>query len=255
MSRQQDPIRQIWMVSREYVSLAGAGGVKDVVLQLAQTLARWNGRSVHVVLPRYGFVDPEEHGFVLLADPLQEETALSFDVDLNYTKKERREKVRVWTAVRNRVHVYLLESGRFAEKQSVYTYTRDEENVQAWQKAGEGHADYFAMNILLQKAALDLMLLLDVQPDVIHCHDGHTAVLPALIAEHPGLRHFFRKTGTVVTVHNAGKGYHQDIADLAFAKECTGLPMRIILNNRLGVDFDPFLAAAVFAVMNTLSEN
>ncbi len=255
MSKAQGALRQIWMVSREYGSLAGAGGVKDVALQLAQTLARWNGRSVHVVLPRYGFVEPEKHGFQLLSDPLNEKKVLSFDVDLNYSSQERREQVQVWKAVNNRVNLYLIEAQRFSEKQSVYTYTEAEEKKESWQKAGEGHYDYFAMNILLQKASLDLMMILRVRPDVIHCHDGHTAVLPALIAEHPGLRHCFRETGTVVTIHNAGKGYHQEVADLEFARECTGLPMRVVVGSRLGLSFDPFLAAASSAVMNTVSEN
>ncbi len=255
MSRRQEPLRQIWMVSREYGNLAGAGGVKDVVSQLAVTLGRWNGRSVSVVLPRYGFMDPAQLGFQLLADPLQPENELSFEVDLNYIAEERRERVQVWTASRNRVTLYLLEAERFEEKQGVYTYTAEDEAIHPWQKKGKGHYDYFAMNLLLQKGALDLMVLLGARPDVIHCHDGHTAVLPALISEHPGLRHYFRNSGTVVTVHNGGLGYHQEVADLSFARASTGLPGQVIMKSRLDECFDPFLAAAGSAVMNTVSEN
>ena len=255
MGRQRNSLRQIWMVSREYGDLAGAGGIKDVVSQLAVTLARWSGRSVQVGLPRHGFMDPEQLGFQLLPDPLYPERELSFEVDLNYKDEERRESVRVWTASRERVTLYLLGAERFREKQGVYTYTAQEEKLHAWQKKGEGHLDYFAMNILLQKGALGLMILLGSQPDVIHCHDGHTALLPALIAEHPGLRHYFRNTGTVVTVHNGGKGYHQEVADLAFARASTGLPWQVIMKNRLDDCFDPFLAGASTAVMNTVSEN
>ena len=148
MSRGQEPVRQIWMVSREYGKLAGAGGVKDVVSQLAVTLARWNGRSVSVVLPRYGFMDPAQLGFQLLSDPLQPENELSFEVDLNYITEERRERVRVWTASRNRVTLYLLEAERFEEKQGIYTYTAKEEAIHYCQKKGEGHYDHFAMKIL-----------------------------------------------------------------------------------------------------------
>ncbi len=255
MGRRQSPLRQIWMVSREYGNLAGAGGIKDVVSQLSVTLARWSGRSVHVVLPRYGFMDPEQLGFQLLPDPLHPEKELSFEVDLNYTNEERRERVRVWTASQGKVTLYLLGAERFREKQGVYTYTAKEEALHPWQKKGMGHFDYFAMNILLQKGALDLMILLGAQPDVIHCHDGHTAVLPALIAEHPVLRHYFRNTGTVVTIHNGGKGYHQEVADIPFARASTGLPEQVIMESRLGESFDPFLAGAATAVMNTVSGN
>lgn len=249
-----DSVRSIWMLTREYGSLAGAGGVKDVAMQLARSLAAWPARSVHVVMPCYGFIDPVSLGFTLLADPLFPDRDLEFEVDLNYAHVERREKLRVWVAQIDRVHLYLLEAERFVEKSAVYTYSADDAAVNPGFKVGDGHFDYFAMNILLQKGALDLMVLLGARPDVIHCHDGHTAVLPAMIRENSGLRHFFRTTGAVVTIHNAGLGYHQEVGDLDFAHAVTGLPWRVIMNNRLADAFDPFLAAASYAVMNTVSE-
>jgi len=255
MAKQQVSIREIWMLSREYGNLAGAGGVKDVVSQLSATLARWSGRSVHVVLPCYGFMDPEQLGFKRVTDPLCPEKELRFKVDLNYPEEDRREEVTVWAAKQDRVNIYLIDAGRFREKQSVYTYTAEEEASFSWQKTGEGHSDYFAMNILLQKAAIDLMILLGARPDVIHCHDGHTAVLPAMISEQSGLRHYFRGTGCVVTIHNAGQGYHQEVSDLAFAQANTGLSLPLVRQARLDDCFDPFLAGAPYAVMNTVSEN
>jgi starch synthase len=44
------------------------------------------------------------------------------------------------------------------------------------------------------------------------------------------------------------------VADLAFAHASTGLPWKVIMGNRLADCFDPFLAAAPYAVMNTVSE-
>ncbi|MDY0350611.1 MAG: glycogen/starch synthase [Desulfobulbaceae bacterium] len=253
-------IRSVWMISREYDGLAGAGGVKDVCRQLAESLAA--GRCpVRVVLPRYGFMDAPALGFAPLelmgACPEKEPAGLdnnTFAVDMDYADMVRREKVSIWQAVRKKVTIYLVESERFAEKMGVYTYTAAEEELHAWQRSGAGHLDYFAMNILLQKAALGLMCILGERPDVIHCQDGHAAVLPALIRELEGYRHFFRCTGAVVTVHNAGIGYHQDVADLPFARAVTGLPDRVVQGSLLGGAFDPFIAASGYAVMNTVSE-
>lgn len=255
MIKPQKAIREIWMVSREYGNIAGAGGVKDVVAGLSGTLARWTGRSVHVVLPCYGFMQPEKLGFVPLADPLQPEEQLRFETDLNYPKKERRERVAVWHARIEKVNIYLLDAERFQEKLDVYTYSAAEERMQPWQKKGEGHFDYFAMNILLQKASLDLIMLLGTRPDVIHCHDGHTAVLPAMIEELPGYRNYFKQTACVITVHNAGKGYHQEVADLDFAAATSGLSLEFVRASRLDDCFDPFLAGSGAAVLNTVSEN
>ncbi len=243
------------MVTREYGDLAGAGGVKDVAAQLSQSLAVWTGRRVHVVMPCYGFIDPEANGFAPLSHTGQSDMPSSFEVDMNYAGEERRETLQVWHARAARVHVYLLDSPRFREKHAVYTYTASEEEIDPFKRQGEGHFDYFAMNLLLQKGAIQLMLMLDERPDIIHCHDGHTAVLPAIIQETPWLQNYFRNTGFLITVHNAGLGYHQDVADIPFARALTGLPDRVIMASRLGGNFNPLINASMYALLNTVSEN
>jgi starch synthase len=255
MTKEKGAIKNIWMLTREYSGLAGAGGVKDVVKQLAGALAGWSGRSVHVVIPLYGFIQPREQGFLPLEDPLQPGVNLEFTINMNYPDIERQETIGVWHRKLGRVNVYLLEAARFREKADVYTYTSAEEGRTPWKKQGAGHVDYFAMNILLQKGALALIQILNEYPDIIHCHDGHTAVLAAMIREIDGFRHNFRGTGVVVTIHNAGIGYHQEITDLPFARAITGLSQKSILANRLGDNFDPFIAAGRHAVLNTVSEN
>ncbi len=256
VKKQAGAIRNVWMLTREYGKLAGAGGVKDVTMQLAEALVR-SGRKVSVVLPLYGFIDPKQHGFA--------PANLAFEVDMPYVGVARREYVRIFAnkpvaggkTAKNKsgVTVYLVDAQRYLEKKSVYTYTAEEEAADPFHRQGTGHYDYFAMNVLLQKAAIALMVILDERPDIIHCHDGHTAILPAMIREIEGFRHYFTKTGTVVTIHNAGYGYHQEVGDLPFAEAITGLPAKIITTNLLDGMFDPFLAASSYAVMNTVSEN
>lgn len=250
-------IKKILMVTREYDGVAGAGGVKDVCRQLSEALVRHAGCDVRVVLPCYGCIDPAGLGFERMQLPScqeSEEMTAAFAVDMNYPDKERRESVALWVKKEQGVVVYLLDSPRFREKQAVYTYTPAEEQDKSWQQAGTGHFDFFAMNVLLQKAALDLMMLLDQRPDIIHCHDGHAAILPALLREHGGYRHFFCQTGAVVTVHNAGLGYHQDVDDVDFAQAITGLPSSVIQAGLFNDAFNPFVVAADYAQINTVSE-
>jgi len=253
--------QSVWMVTREYDRLAGAGGVKDVCCQLAEVLAAEGDCSVRVIMPRYGFMDAARLGFSLVTVGRASGRIGGrryehvFEVDMNYAAEERREIVAIWQASFNDVTIFLVEADRFAAKRGVYTYTEEDELEVAWQRSGGGHFDYFAMNILLQKAALDLMILLDDHPDVIHCQDGHAATLPAMMREDNGYRHYFRQTGAVVTIHNAGLGYHQEVEDLEFAQAITGLPKRVILSGQLNGSFDPFMAASKYAVLNTVSEN
>ncbi|MDR3089309.1 MAG: glycogen/starch synthase [Desulfobulbaceae bacterium] len=250
----RENIAPVWMVSREYGDLAGAGGVKDVARQLAESLATQAGLPLRVALPSYGFINPQEYGFALLDEPHYPGRPLEFIVDMNYGSEEREERCRVWWRQADHVLLYLIEADRFREKHGVYTYTERDVGPEN-PVYGRGHYDYFAMNVLLQKSALELMIILGEKPDVIHCHDGHTALIPALIHQCPGWRSYFRETGCLVTIHNAGVGYHQEVADLTFAQAISGLPWREITAGRLAGKFDPFLSAGRHAVMNTVSEN
>jgi len=239
-------LRRILILTREYDGLAGAGGVKDFSRQLAEALAR-KGKQVSVIMPLYGFMNPEEFSF--------RPTELTFDVDMSYVGRDRREFVRIWSATINGVMVYLVDAQRYREKRSIYSYTAEEEAENLGNRQGTAHYDYFAMNVLLQKAAIAMLVLKAEKPDIIHCQDGHTAILPAMIREIESYRHYFNRTGCVVTIHNAGRGYHQEVIDLPFAEVLTGLPSRVILNNQLEGHFDPLLAAANYSVMSTVSEN
>ncbi|MCK5516350.1 MAG: glycogen/starch synthase [Desulfobulbaceae bacterium] len=174
---------------------------------------------------------------------------------MNLPDELQRERVAFFYKKIKRVSLYLVDSKRFREKEGVYTYTAEEESRISWQKQSMGHHDYFAMNLLLQKAALELMILLNAKPDIIHCHDGHTAILPALIREYVGYRSYFRSTGCLVTIHNAGLGYHQEVADLPYAESISGLSGNVIDGHLLDGNFDPFLVAGSYSLLNTVSEN
>ena len=244
--KRRSRLKSIWIVTREYRGIAGAGGVKDVSRELAESLVR-AGYEVSLIMPRYGFVKPEETGFRTLGP--------QFEVDANYAHEERRERVGFWHRKMKGVDIILVEAGRFSEKLGVYTYTEAEESLDPTRKKGEGHFDYFAMNILLQKAALDFAIFTGARPDVFHCQDGHTSVLPAMMREIEGFRHYFKGSSALITIHNAGLGYHQGVADLIFAAAITGLPRRVIYRSLLNGYFNPFLAGAAYVPINTVSEN
>ena len=236
----------VWMVSREFGELAGAGGVKDVTRELSRALAA-SGCDVRVFLPCYGFIRPEEFGF--------QQESIELEIDLNYAHEERRELVRFWSGEIDQVGVTLVESQRFFEKQGVYTYSAVEEAADPAKRRGEGHFDYFAMNVLLQKAALAYGVATGRRPGIFHCHDGHSALLPVISKEVEGYRHFYRECGFLITIHNAGIGYHQEVADLPFAKAITSLPWRVIYSGLLNGSFDPLLSGPSCSMVNTVSEN
>jgi starch synthase len=239
--------RGVWHVSRECEGIAEAGGLKDVVAGLAAALAG-AGIATAVVLPRYGFID---------LDRLKAQKAgQSFNLLLpseNRASPLAVETVEVYSCGLKGVPVFLLDSPRTRSKRAIYTYTAEDEHEDPYKKKGTGHWDAHHINLILQRGALELALRLG-GPDVFHCHDGHSAFLPAMMKGVARYREKLRDCRALITIHNAGKGYHQEIYDREFAAQLTELPGELLEKGMLGGAVDPFLVGARFATVNTVSE-
>lgn len=243
-------IRSVIHVTREFAGLAEAGGVKDAVAGLAKSLVRLGVRTT-VVLPLYGF---------LMSKLNLGRAAFEFDFAIPDQDKKNRmknERVRSHSIQMEGVRFLLIESPRFAEKNDVYTYTAADEIADPYKKKGTGHWDFHQMNLLLQRAALESalksVLAGEDVPDVFHCHDGHAAFLPAIMREDRRMARGFAKTGSVVTIHNAGVGYHQEIWDPEFAELVTGLRGDVLKLGLIAGTVDPLLLSGSYARMSTVS--
>jgi starch synthase len=78
-----------------------------------------------------------------------------------------------------------------------YFFERD----QIYQGA-DGHDDFLLRYAFFCRAVIRGCELLDLAPDILHCHDWHTALLPVYL--HSGLRaeSHFARTRSVYTIHN-----------------------------------------------------
>jgi len=237
----------VWHVSREYAGIAEAGGVKDVVRGLAEAQARAQDHPT-VVLPLYGF----------LSDDYRTGTEVAtFSLSLPDQDKDNElfvEPVKVFALNRDGVRLFLVSSPRYDRLRGVYTYTAEDAAENTWKKKGTGHWDFHQLNLILQRAALETALAMREIPRVFHCHDGHTSFLPALMREDPRYSEVFASSGAVVTIHNAGQGYHQEVWSPAFAALLTGLAPAVLDQGLLHGAIDPFLLAARYARLVTVSE-
>lgn len=91
-----------------------------------------------------------------------------------------------------------------------------------YEKDVDGVDDFLLRYTFFSRAVIRGCELLDIAPDILHCHDWHTALLPAYLVS--GLRNetHFRRTRSVYTIHNLA--YQGDAAAEAFA--LTGLHSR-----------------------------
>ena len=71
------------------------------------------------------------------------------------------------------------------------------------------------------KAALSALPLLDFRPDIIHCHDWQTGLVPVYLDNFRYGNEFFRGIKTVMTIHNLK---FQGIWDKKTVRDITGLP-------------------------------
>ena len=71
------------------------------------------------------------------------------------------------------------------------------------------------------KAALSALPLIDFRPDIVHCHDWQTGLIPVYLKDkfHDG--EFFRDMKSVITIHNLK---FQGVWDVKTVMDITGLP-------------------------------
>jgi len=159
----------ILMVCSEFAPLAKTGGLADAVTGLANALAA-RGHDVRVLLPHYAH--------------LRAATKPSFTVGAA-GRIHRVSELEPTAAARGRraPRVYLLDLAELAAE-SIY--------------AGDSRDAGRFMR--LSAVALALGGALDWQPDVLHCHDWHAALTPALQRAAGGPR----AVPSVLTLHNVG---------------------------------------------------
>jgi starch synthase len=170
----QMPLK-ILLVAAEVVPFAKTGGLADVAGSLPKAI-RALGHDIRVAMPRYGRIRPERFNLT--------SALASFPVPMD----DRTEPTELMqTTLDGGVPVYMVENARYFGRDGIYMYPDDAERF-----------------ILFCRGALEAMKRLGWRPDIIHCHEWHTALIPnwlkTIYAQDP----FFVDTASVYTIHNLG---------------------------------------------------
>lgn len=234
---------KIWVVSMECAGIAEAGGVKNVAFSLCKEFSELKHKTT-LFIPVYKCT---------CLDSLFEFNNIETPAEVELCG--RKEKVTFTTAKStSNFDVVLVKHRLFAEKEAVYTYTENEEKQNPAHKKGSGHADGLFLDVLLQKAvsAYGSLIPRSEIPEILHCQDASTAMLPAFIENSKA----FKKTNFVVTIHNAGPFYHHSFTSIGEAAWYTGLATSLLEKSLNGRAVEPFLVAAnCGAYLTTVSED
>lgn len=71
------------------------------------------------------------------------------------------------------------------------------------------------------KAALSALPVIGFQPDIVHCHDWQTGLIPVLLKDKFHEGEFFRNMKSIITIHNLK---FQGVWDVKTVRDITGLP-------------------------------
>lgn len=118
----------------------------------------------------------------------------------------------------DKVPVYFIKNNKYFMRNNLYA-----------EKSGD-YADNLDRFAFFSKSILEGLKELDFKPDIIHCNDWQTALVPLYLKEIYGKRdNFYRKIKTMITVHNLG--YQGVFPKEEFPK--TGLGWEYFTMNRL----------------------
>jgi starch synthase len=233
----------IWQITREYAGIAEAGGVKNVVCSLSEGLVK-AGHDVTVFMPLYGC------------------TALgsitNFDIDttippLTIQVKEKQYTVTFANGIYNGVYVIFVINSIFTNKMGVYTYTGNDEQLNNKLKKGTGHIDEKIMDMVFQKAVLLYGVHSGIIPNIIHCQDATTALIPFFANKFTQFKNIYINTKFFITIHNGGPGYHHQLGTLEEASEYIGLPVSELYQGILNYQVEPFILSSFYSTMTTVS--
>lgn len=229
---------KILFVTSEVFPFVKTGGLADVSSALPQMLSEL-GHEVRIVIPKYGAVDDRKfkiHEIVRLKD-LQVKIG---DKDVVFSLKSC-----FLPGPRVRVQIYFLDNQEyFGSRNGLYSDPL----------TGKDYPDNDERFILLNRSVMELIIKLGWIPDVIHCNDWQTGLVPAYIKTIYKDQEGFDKFKTLFTIHNIsyqGQFDKSTFEKTELPKELDSASKGILLNGKVN-----FLKSGLMFsdVINTVSE-
>jgi len=168
---------KIAFAASEVFPYAKTGGLADVAGSLPIELNNL-GNEVKVFMPKYNIFGEAEHGLHYQWDIGEIPVRAAGSVHSVHVHKAK--------LPRSNVEVYFIDCPYFFHRFRVYTNDHDEDE----------------RFILFMKGVIEVLQRIGWAPDVIHCNDWQTGLLPLLLKENYGWDKLFEHTATVYTIHN-----------------------------------------------------
>ncbi|MFE8698147.1 glycogen synthase GlgA [Cytobacillus sp. FJAT-53684] len=163
---------KVLFVVSECIPFVKSGGLADVAGSLPKEL-RKQGTDIRVILPKYGSISENFK--------IQMKKRAELVVEVGW----RNQYCGIEELSYQGITYYFVDNEYYFKRENLYGYFDD----------GERFA-YF------NRAVLDAIPFLDFQPDIIHCHDWHTGMIPFLLKVEYKAKEGYQSIRTVFTIHN-----------------------------------------------------
>ena len=192
---------KILFAASECVPFIKTGGLADVVGALTPVL-KAQGADVRVILPLYAAI-PQEY-------VNQMKLECEFEVELCW----RRQYCGIKSLEYQGVTFYFIDNQYYFGRSYIYGLGGDE-----YERFG-----------FFDRAVIDALVHLDFKPDVVHCHDWQTGMIPALLKIQYAQYPFYQDMKTVYTIHNL---QYQGVFPIKAVQDTLGLGDSLFTSDKL----------------------
>ncbi|MGB2869737.1 MAG: glycogen synthase GlgA [Bacteroidota bacterium] len=196
----------ILFVSSEVDPFAKTGGLADVSSALPKAIKEL-GHEIRIMMPRYRFISERKfklHDIIRLKD---------IPIPVGSSTEVGNVKSSFISDLKEKVQVYFLDNENYFGRDGVY-------QSPATKKDYKDNDERF---VFFCRGALETLKRLGWQPDIIHCNDWQTGLIPAYMKALYSHDPFFKHVKTVFTIHNMA--YQGAFPADSFAK--SGLPKEL----------------------------
>jgi len=163
---------KILMVSAEVAPFAKVGGLADVAGSLPIALKK-RGCNIRVAMPLYGSIDKKKYKLKKIYSDLEVPSGMMMI------------KVNIWQTIlpNSKVIIYFIDAPEYFKYKEIYA-------------SGDNSERFLFFSL----ATLYSLGVIKFKPDIIHCHDSHTALIPDIL-KITNLQ-YLKNIKTLYTIHN-----------------------------------------------------
>lgn len=185
-------MKKILFIASESVPFIKTGGLADVVGSLPKNYDK-RYFDARVIIPKYMCMKAE------MKDMMRYRTHFYMDF------MGQDEYVGVLECEYDGIHYYFIDNEKFFNGPKPY---------------GDNIIEEISKFVFFSKAALSILPVVDFRPDVVHCHDWQTGIVPVYLKERFAKGAFYQGMKSVMTIHNLK---FQGVYDVKTVKNITGL--------------------------------